>query len=57
VQRIPVRLSIDEPNHDGMILRSGMRAVVEIDTGRENSIIGRWRSGAEPAARVAATTE
>jgi membrane fusion protein (multidrug efflux system) len=53
VQRIPVRLSIDEPNHDGMILRAGMSAVVEIDTGRENSILGRWRGGAEPAASVA----
>jgi membrane fusion protein (multidrug efflux system) len=53
VQRIPVRLSIEEPNHDGMILRAGMSAVVEIDTGKENSILGRWQGGAEPAASVA----
>jgi membrane fusion protein (multidrug efflux system) len=53
VQRIPVRLSIEEPNHDGMILRAGMSAVVEIDTGKQNSILGRWQGGAEPAASVA----
>jgi membrane fusion protein (multidrug efflux system) len=53
VQRIPVRLAIDEPNHDSMILRAGMSAVVEIDTGRENSILGRWQGGAEPLTRVA----
>ena len=53
VQRIPVRLAIEEPNHDGMILRAGMSAVVEIDTGRQNSILGRWQGGAEPAASVA----
>jgi membrane fusion protein (multidrug efflux system) len=55
VQRIPVRLAIEEPNHDGMILRAGMSAVVEIDTGRENSILGRWQGGAEPLTRVAQT--
>ena len=53
VQRIPVRLAIEEPNHDGMILRAGMSAVVEIDTGKQNSILGRWQGGAEPTARVA----
>jgi membrane fusion protein, multidrug efflux system len=53
VQRIPVRLAIDEPSHDGMILRAGMSAVVEIDTGKQNSILGRWQGGAEPAASVA----
>ena len=53
VQRIPVRLAIEEPSHDGMILRAGMSAVVEIDTGKENSILGRWQGGAEPSARVA----
>ncbi len=53
VQRIPVRLAIEEPNHDGMILRAGMSAVVEIDTGKQNSILGRWQGGAEPAASVA----
>jgi membrane fusion protein (multidrug efflux system) len=55
VQRIPVRIAIEEPNHDGMILRAGMSAVVEIDTGKENSILGRWQGGAEPTARVAQT--
>ncbi|GAA0716747.1 HlyD family secretion protein [Dokdonella soli] len=53
VQRIPVRLVIEEPNHDGMILRSGMSTNVDIDTGRQNSILGRWQGGAEPVARVA----
>jgi len=56
VQRIPVRLAIEEPNHDGMILRAGMSAVVEIDTGKENSILGRWQGGAEAAASVAQAT-
>jgi membrane fusion protein (multidrug efflux system) len=53
VQRIPVRLSIEDANQDAMILRAGMSAVVEIDTGRENSILGRWQGGAEPSTRVA----
>lgn len=53
VQRIPVRLSIREPQRDGMILRAGMSANVEIDTGKQNSILGRWQGGAEPSARVA----
>ena len=53
VQRIPVRLAIEAPSHDGMILRAGMSAVVEIDTGKQNSILGRWQGGAEPAASVA----
>ncbi|MGH8174049.1 MAG: HlyD family secretion protein [Rhodanobacteraceae bacterium] len=53
VQRIPVRLAISEPQLDGMILRAGMSANVEIDTGKQNSILGRWQGGAEPTARVA----
>ncbi len=53
VQRIPVRLAIVEPNHDGMILRAGMSTNVDIDTGKQNSILGRWQGGAEPTARVA----
>jgi len=53
VQRIPVRLAIEEPNHDGMILRAGMSTLVDIDTGKQNSILGRWQGGAEPSARVA----
>ncbi|HEY6940164.1 HlyD family secretion protein [Dokdonella sp.] len=47
VQRIPVRLTLDDAPEDGMILRAGMSAVVEIDTGRQNSVIGRWH-GREP---------
>ncbi|HET9033193.1 MAG TPA: HlyD family secretion protein [Dokdonella sp.] len=42
VQRIPVRLSIDTTNNAGLILRAGMSAEVEIDTGAENSLLGRW---------------
>jgi len=53
VQRIPVRLAIEEPDHDGMILRAGMSTLVDIDTGKQNSILGRWQGGAEPSARVA----
>ena len=52
VQRIPVRLAIEEPAHDGRILRAGMSTVVEIDTGRQNSILGRWQGGEEPESRV-----
>lgn len=53
VQRIPVRLAIEEPNHDGMILRAGMSAAVEIDTGKQNSILGRWQGGDDQNLRVA----
>ena len=52
VQRIPVRLEIEEPNHDGMILRAGMSTNVDIDTGKQNSLLGRWQVSAEPVARV-----
>jgi membrane fusion protein (multidrug efflux system) len=48
VQRIPVRLAIDVPQQDGMILRAGMSAVVDIDTGRQNSPIGRWQGADTP---------
>ena len=54
VQRIPVRLAIEAPQQDGLILRAGMSAVVDIDTGRQNSPIGRWQgAGAAPQTRVA----
>jgi len=54
VQRIPVRLSIEPAQGDGMILRAGMSAVVEIDTGKHNSVLGRWQGArAEPVASVA----
>ena len=54
VQRIPVRLAIDDQDN-GPILRAGMSALVEIDTGRQNSIIGRIEGGSEEPkpARVA----
>ncbi|HZP67471.1 MAG TPA: HlyD family secretion protein [Rudaea sp.] len=60
VQRIPVRVTLDDA-HDGeaqgMILRSGMSAIVEIDTGRENSLIGRIEGAHDAqAARVAAVS-
>jgi len=53
VQRSAVRLAIEEGNQDGMILRAGMSAVVEIDTGKQTAILGRWQGGIERAASVA----
>lgn len=53
VQRIPVRLAIEEPNHDGMILRAGMSTNVDIDTGQQNSVLGRWQGNADPMKSVA----
>lgn len=53
VQRIPVRLSIDASGHEGAILRAGMSASIEIDTGRENTVIGRWTHAARTASNVA----
>jgi membrane fusion protein, multidrug efflux system len=50
VQRIPVRLAIEETNHDAMILRAGMSANVEIDTGKQNSILGRWQGNRDDKA-------
>jgi len=56
VQRIPVRLAIDEQGN-GPVLRSGMSADVEIDTGRQNSLLGRLQGAKEPEpqTKVAAT--
>ena len=55
VQRIPVRLAIDDVEN-GPKLRAGMSANVEIDTGRQNSLLGRLEGApAEPQARVAVT--
>jgi membrane fusion protein (multidrug efflux system) len=51
VQRIPVRLAIDDAG-DGPILRAGMSAVVEIDTGRQNSLLGRLQGAKEPEAQT-----
>ena len=46
VQRIPVRVAIDDDQ--GPTLRAGMSANVEIDTGKQNSLIGRLQGGTEP---------
>jgi membrane fusion protein (multidrug efflux system) len=56
VQRIPVRLAIDD-SANGPTLRAGMSAVVEIDTGRQNSLLGRLQGAKEPEPqqRVAAS--
>jgi membrane fusion protein, multidrug efflux system len=51
VQRIPVRLAIDE-GRSGPVLRAGMSAVVEIDTGRQNSLLGRLEGAKAPDART-----
>lgn len=42
VQRIPVRFAIEGADNDGLVLRAGMSADVEIDTGAQNSLLGRW---------------
>jgi len=55
VQRIPVRLAIDDAQN-GPKLRAGMSANVQIDTGKQNSLLGRIEGAhEEPAARVAVT--
>ena len=54
VQRISVRIAVDD-EESGPTLRAGMSAVVRIDTGRRNSLLGRIAGGrAEPGTRVAA---
>ena len=53
VQRIPVRLAIETASQDGRVLRAGMSADVEIDTGKQNSLLGRWTGGDSPEPRVA----
>ena len=57
VQRIPVRVVIDDQG-EGPTLRAGMSAIVEIDTGKQNSLLGRLQGAKdpEPAARVAASS-
>jgi membrane fusion protein, multidrug efflux system len=55
VQRIPVRVAIDD-QENGPTLRAGMSAIVEIDTGKQNSLIGRIEGAQdEPPTRVALT--
>lgn len=46
VQRIPVRIAIDDQNK-GPTLRAGMSANVEIDTGKQNSLLGRIEGARE----------
>ena len=53
VQRIPVRFSIEAADRDGMILRAGMSADVEIDTGKENSLLGRWTTNGASKPQIA----
>jgi len=53
VQRIPVRIAIENASA-GPTLRAGMSASVEIDTGKQNSLLGRIQgTHAEPETRVA----
>ena len=53
VQRIPVRIAIENAAA-GPTLRAGMSASVEIDTGKQNSLLGRIQgTHAEPQMRVA----
>ena len=56
VQRIPVRFSIDDAVN-GPQLRAGMSANVEIDTGKQHSLLGRLQGAREPASRVALTQQ
>jgi membrane fusion protein, multidrug efflux system len=55
VQRIPVRFQIDASSQDGLTLRAGMSADVEIDTGKQNSLLGRWTTREADPAKVALT--
>lgn len=42
VQRIPVRFEIAPAREEDLVLRAGMSADVRIDTGKQNSLLGRW---------------
>ena len=53
VQRIPVRLLIDPDTVHGLVLRAGMSATIRIDTGRENSLMGRLLAPAGNASQAA----
>jgi membrane fusion protein (multidrug efflux system) len=53
VQRIPVRFEITPSNADGLVLRAGMSADVRIDTGKQNSMLGRWTSKTHASSEVA----
>ena len=55
VQRISVRIAVDDDSA-GPVLRAGMSAVVKIDTGAQNSLLGRIEGArAAPQTRVAVT--
>ncbi len=57
VQRIPIRIAIDDQS-DGPTLRAGMSSNVEIDTGQQNSLLGRIEGAhSQPQSRVAAAKE
>ena len=54
VQRISVRIAVDDADSE-QVLRAGMSAVVKIDTGKQNSLLGRIEGAHdEPPTRVAA---
>ncbi len=55
VQRIPVRLVLDEALPSGKILRAGMSAQVEIDTGAENARMARLFGNSSVPVASAAT--
>jgi len=57
VQRIAVRIAVDDENSN-QVLRAGMSAVVKIDTGAQNSLIGRIEGARDaPETRVAVTAQ
>jgi len=52
VQRVPLRITFDK-NEDTKLLRSGMSATVEIDTGRKRTLGSLLGFGQEPSHKVA----
>ncbi|MDE1885421.1 MAG: HlyD family secretion protein [Xanthomonadaceae bacterium] len=56
VQRISVRIAVDDED-SVPVLRAGMSAVVKIDTGKQNSLLGRIQGArAAPETRVSEAT-
>ena len=47
VQRVPVRFTFAPTSQNEQILRAGMSADVKIDTGKQNSLLGRWTGGTD----------
>ncbi len=41
VQRVPVRLHLDDPNLDGVVLHAGLSVDVKVDTGHRRHLFGR----------------